>query len=323
MIMIWLLVATAVPAGAAVELRCATGITATIHAPGEIGAGLLVERAGRVFLEHPAAGSVELDLSGSKAWQPFDPAVVAAAIEGMHGFTAEIAVDVFVLPAPPAGVRSSFARPGAVFLAPAGGDVADQTVAYITVHELGHVLTAAFVDGQPGRWEAYRHLRGIDGGAYGPDAAHAWRPREILAEDLRALFGGRLATMSGSIENHDLVLPDRVAGLRELLVGFLAGRAPDAAVAASSAWPNPCNPLTTVEMVLPDGVSAGGAAELRIYDVRGALVQIVRGGTDTGGGVAMQWRGDLRSGAAAASGRYLYVMTAAGLTARGAVTLVR
>ena len=308
--------------GARAAAPFANGIAATIHGPQEIAASLLVERDGRLYLEHPAAGAVELDTSAGN-WQPFEPTVVAAALETMSGFTTDVTVDVFVLPLPPRGVGSSFARRGAIFLAPASGKVADQTVAYITVHEMGHVLTTACLDGQRGRWETYLELRGLDNDAYGPTRPHAWQPREILAEDLRALFGGRLATLSASIENHDLAMPDLVAGLRDLLAGYLADRDPLPGLAVSSAWPNPCNPLATIEMTLPTGLTDADGAVLRIHDLRGRLVRTLRGGTATGNRVAIQWRGDVESGGAAASGRYLYVMTAAGCTARGSVTLVR
>ncbi|MFO7610624.1 MAG: FlgD immunoglobulin-like domain containing protein [Candidatus Krumholzibacteriia bacterium] len=319
-----LLLAGAMAPGAATAAQpqaFANGITATIHPAAEVTAGLLVERGGRLFLEHPAAGTVELE-TDARTWHPFDAATVAAALAGMTGFVTDVDVEVFVLPAPPRATGSSYARGGTVFLAPGTGPVPAETVAYIAVHEVGHVLTWAFIDGQPGRWDAYLALRGLDGTASGPDAPHADRAREILAEDLRFLFGGRLATRSGSIENHDLVLPDQVPGLRDLLSGYLAGRAP-AGLVASSVWPNPCNPLTTIAMELPAEARAEGGAELRIYDLRGALVRSLRGGTATGGRIALQWHGDDHTGGAAASGRYLYVMTAAGLTARGAVTLVR
>ena len=74
---------------------------------------------------------------------------------------------------------------------------------------------------------------------------------------------------------------------------------------------------------IPARIQESGIATIRIHDLRGQLVRTLRGGRATDNRVAIQWRGDDESGGAAASGRYLYVMTAAGCTARGSVTLVR
>jgi hypothetical protein len=315
------LAAFATAASAAETYRFANGINATVHGADEIAASLETGRDGSPVFVHPSLGSVAL-VDDGRTWYPFDAAVVEQALASMHSFSTALDVDVFILPAPPADVMSSYARPGAIVLAPGTGPVPAQTVAYITVHEMGHVLTSAFLDDQAGRWDAYLALRGLDSDAYAADSHHADRPREILAEDIRFLFGGALATASGTIENRDLVLPSRVDGLQDLLAGFFAGRRDAGALVASSAWPNPCNPLTTIAMELPGGAFAA-EAELRIYDVRGALVRVLRGGSESGGRVAIQWRGDTESGTAAASGRYLYVMKAAGAMARGSVTLVR
>ncbi len=314
-----LVVAPRALAGQAVTF--ANGITATIHGADEIAAAAVADRDGRPVYTHPAIGALALAADG--AWYPFDAAVVSDALEAMRGFATDVAVEVFILPAPTAALASSYAVPGAIVLAPGTGPVAAQTVAYITTHEMGHVLTSAFIDGQAGRWDAYLALRSLDEVTYSADAIHADRPREILAEDIRFLFGGDLATANGSIENHDLLRPDLVPGLAEQLAGFLAGRDAAGALAASTAWPNPCNPLTTIAMELPAGALGAGRAELRIYDVRGGLVRTLQGGVEAGGQVSIQWRGDTDAGAAAASGRYLYLMRAAGATARGSVTLVR
>jgi len=301
--------------------RFDNGIHVTVHGAQELAGYLQAGGDGRLYLDHPVAGRLELAAGKDAAWIPLSEVQVVEALKDMQGFTTAVAVDVFILPAPPADEGSSFARGGAIFLAPATGPVADETVAYVTVHEMGHVLTWAFIDGQPGRWETYLQLRGLDGGAYGPEARHADRPREILAEDLRHLFGGGLATASGTIENHDLVLPDRVAGLTELLRRYISGRAATPVFVPSSAAPNPCNPLTTISMDLPDAVMA--EAELQIFDIRGRHVRTLRGAGSTSGRVALRWDGTDDAGGGVASGRYFYVMTAAGLTARGSVTLVR
>ncbi len=237
---------------------------------------------GGTWLRHPHAGDIELDTTRYPwdALVPVPAAEVIAALEAMHGFATDVDVDVFLLPGFPAGVWSSFARGGAIFMAPTFGPTEASTIHYIVTHEMGHVLTAAAFDPLPTRWQAYLDARGLDASALDPGMAHAERAREILAEDLRHLFGGPLATLSGTIENARLPLPETVPGLTALLVGYLGELSPAAAAAFSArAYPNPCNPRTTVELSLPSGAQVdAGRAVLEILDVRGRLVQRVRGG---------------------------------------------
>jgi hypothetical protein len=198
------------------------------------------------------------------------------------------------------------------------------TQAYITTHEMGHVLTWAFIDGQPRRWNDYLDIRGLDESSFEPDLIHADRAREILAEDIRALFGGYLATAVGSIENHNLVYPSHVEGLKEMLAGYFLGRDGSTLQATSSAFPNPCNPKTTIEMILPEGfVTAGAPSSLRIFDIRGALVRTITDGRLTNNRLTFQWDGTGTSGGVVSSGRYLYVMQTGQLVSKGTVTLVR
>ena len=100
--------------------------------------------------------------------------------------------------------------------------------------------------------------------SHGPDAPHAERAREILAEDIRFLFGGSLATASGVIENPSLATPDQVDGLQAFLNEALSGGPAVGATLACTAYPNPCNPLTTVAMSLP--ADAAGDARRRAAD---------------------------------------------------------
>ncbi len=299
------------------------GITAVLHTSAEISARLAGTDKGSLVLTDPALGAVEL-ADDADIREPFVPQQVLAALEAMRGLATRVTVDVFILPCTPLAAGSSFARRGAIVLAPGSGQVPPVTQAAITTHEMGHVLTWAFMDSYPARWDAYLRLRGLDPVANGPSARHADRAREILAEDIRFLFGGPLATSSGTIENHDLATPDRVDGLQEMLAGFFAPANLQPVAARSSAFPNPCNPLTTVEMVLPAGFSADGSgAELRIYDLRGAVVRTVTGGFLANDRVSLQWDGSTDTGGVAASGRYLYVIRLGGLVARGAITMVR
>lgn len=311
---------SAVPAAEVLDLP--NGIRATVYDADEIASGLVIDKSGTAQLIHPAVGSLTLG-TGEDLWFPMDRQAVIAALRDMHDFSADVDVDVFILPAPPLEVTGSFSSRGAIFLAPGSGPVDESTVAYITTHEMGHVLTWAFLDDHPGRWEAYLALRGLTEANLDPEARHADRAREILAEDIRFLFGSALATASGSIENHTLATPDRVEGLADLLRAFFADRDPGPLAAVSSAFPNPCNPLTTIRMILPAGTSAPAGGVLRIYDVRGSLVRTLRGGREANGALALQWNGGDESGRTVASGRYLYRIEAAGAAARGTITLVR
>jgi hypothetical protein len=297
---------------AAQEYSFSNGITARIHGPEEIND----QRSGL---------AINL-LDSDRQFFPFDEQQVVDALATMHGFQAEVLVEVYLLPAPPAHVESSYATGNTIYLSPGSGPIAASTQAYITTHEMGHVLTWAFLDGAPSRWSAYMDLRGLDPMHNGPGARHADRAREILAEDFRFLFGGELATESGTIENHNLFLPNLVQGLEEMLVEFMASRAPleAARVLACTAFPNPCNPRTTVSLRISGGVLVdASSAVLRVFDLRGALVKTVNGGLQQGDRVLVEWNGENESGMTVASGRYLYVLQVDQLSARGSVTLVR
>ncbi len=299
------------------------GITVTIHGSQEISRQLQVTDKGLLTLAHPALGSVEM-LNDMSSHVPFSSQQVIAALEAMQGFATSVAVDVFILPGTPSPAASSFARRGAIILAPGTGQIDPVTQATITTHEMGHVLTWAFMDQHPSRWNAYMDLRGLDQEHNGPAASHADRAREILAEDIRFLFGGSTATSSQSIENHDLMTPNHIDGLQELLSGFFAPGNQGPVAVRSSAFPNPCNPLTTIEMSLPAGFDGTGIqAELRIYDLRGAVVRTVTGGYLSNSRVSLQWDGSTNQGSTAASGRYLYVLRMGSLVSRGAVTMIR
>ena len=77
-------------------------------------------------------------------------------------------------------------------------------------------------------------------------------------------------------------------------------------------------------MAVPAGsVASGGDAVLRVFDIRGALVKTVAGGNLANDRITVQWNGTTDNGNAVASGRYLYVMQAGSLMAKGTVTLVR
>jgi len=310
--------------GSAAEVHhLSNGVTATVYSPTEISDQWISLEKDGTYLTHPTAGSVELT-DNNEFIYPLDQIEVLAALESMHGFTAEVDVSVFILPATPTRTGGSFARRNAIYLSPGNGPVDPSTIAYITTHEMGHVLTWAFLDDYPERWKAYLELRQLDESSLTVDAAHADRAREILAEDIRALFGGAQATVSGSIENHELVHPYYVDGLESLLAGFFLGGEAQPRQMTSSAFPNPCNPRTSIEMAIPAGLDIeNGSGTLRIFDIRGALVQTLSGGAVANNRLVIQWDGTGRSGGVVSSGRYLYVLEVGQLVAKGSVTLVR
>jgi len=324
-----LMLATATAARAEQLVRTATGLNVTIHTPEDIADRWLVRRDGRTWLQHPTAGEVELETE-AHPWDtlvPASAAVVADALRSIQGFRTGIVLDVFLLPGLPAEILGSFARRDAIFLAPGLGPQADETVAWLTTHEAGHVLCWAAIDRRPARWAAYRELRGLDPDAVDAELPHAERHREIIAEDLRALFGGPLATRSGTIENRHLPHPDAVAGLRDLLAGFLAD--PDAratvALLPSRAVPNPCRDRTTVELALGTAADKAIAAApvLEIYDVRGRCVRTIAGGRVTGGQAAVRWDGTGEDGRRLADGVYLYRIRSGHEVGQGRVVLMR
>jgi hypothetical protein len=272
---------------------------------------------------NPAVCSIALADAESR-FVSFDRDAVVDALAAMHGFDADLNVNVYLLPAPPAHINSSYASGSDIFLAPGTGAINPSTQAYIATHEMGHVLTWAFMDNSPARWDAYMQLRGLDSQINGPTASHADRAREIVAEDFRFLFGGDLATSTGSIENHHLALPTMVDGLEELMLSFLTEKAlPVSSVASAMAYPNPCNPRTTIEMALSSSTQVSGSIRLSVYDIRGALVRTIDGGRVEGSKVTVDWNGDNDQGQGVSSGRYIYMIQAGEMMAKGSVTLVR
>ncbi|HEM45596.1 MAG TPA: T9SS type A sorting domain-containing protein, partial [Alphaproteobacteria bacterium] len=101
-------------------------------------------------------------------------------------------------------------------------------------------------------------------------------------------------------EDH-FVLCDRIDG------GATAARAP-AATALRGAFPNPCNPSTTIRFHLAEA----GRADLRLYDVRGALVRTLVSGRLGAGAWGVPWDGRNDAGRPLAAGVYFCRLRAGG-----------
>ena len=196
------------------------------------------DEQGVLWLELPGGARYELVTSvfdpaianhGDGSFHPFEAAEVEAAIAAVSYPLDGVAADVFILPYPRRAGLASAAGTGLILLSP-GVYALPRTQQHAeVVHELGHVVQRADLpDTDTEAWSRYRGLRGItDPTVYSADAEHADRPHEIFAEDFRALFGGALATSTGTIENASLRAARRGArarGLHALAGRLAAGR---------------------------------------------------------------------------------------------------
>jgi hypothetical protein len=231
------------------------------------------DASGAAWLHLPGRGTFELMTStfeggltsgGDGTFHPFDGAEVRAALAAVRFPLGGAPAEIFILPYPRRDGVESAAAPGLVFLSPGIRPIPVEQQHATVVHELGHVVQHALMPESDGdAWSRYRALRGItDETRYHAGAAHADRPREIFAEDFRALFGGALATSSGTIENATLTPPMLVPGLDAFLLSLTAGAPP----ARLAAWPSPGQGAVTFAR------AGGPAAALDLFDVSGRRI---------------------------------------------------
>jgi hypothetical protein len=224
---------------------------------------------------------------GDGSFHPFEEAEIHAALATLRFPLGRVRADVYVLPYPRRAGLESAAGPGLVLLAPGVRPLSREQQHAELVHELGHVVQRALLpDADQERWRAYRTLRGIeDATRFSAGAVHADRPHEIFAEDFRALFGGPLATYSGTIENSTIRPPAEVAGLEAFMLGLADASFPSALMAA----PNPARgPVRFVR-------AGTTAAPLDIFDAQGRRVATLAP-VLASGGVQWSWDGRARGG---------------------------
>jgi hypothetical protein len=196
-----------------------------------------------------------------------------------------------------AGYRSIYLSPGVV-------PYADYQVHALIAHEIGHVVHNQLLpDADREGWARYRRMRHLeDASVFNASAPHRDRPHEIFAEDFRYLFGGSLATYSGSIENHDLPLPNQVPGLKSFFVS-LSGRGTRAnglpVASTLHIFPNPTQGFVNIGFAA-GAPTGGGTLLLHIYDVQGRLVA----DREIGAREPMRWEGRLQDGTPASPGLY-------------------
>ncbi len=243
---------------------------------------------------------------GDGSFHPFTPDAALGALRELHHPALDFNVRVYLLPYPRRNVLVSSTSGADVFLSPHVLDIDPSVAAYIVTHELGHVFHNRYMPSGSAAWDEYRQLRGIsDPSRFYDAASHAYRPREILAEDFRVLFGGEDARLDGRVENVEIAMPEAVAGLESFFIRVartsVVSRTP---VIAASSYPNPFNPDTEIRVSMPMELADGNApVAVRIYSVTGALVKDLYAGRAAGDFV-VRWDGTDRAGNVVASATY-------------------
>jgi hypothetical protein len=263
---------------------------------------------------------------GDGAFHPFAVGHVVELLGEIAYPELRLDVEIYLLPFPRADIPVSSTVGRRLFLSPHVYEVPRSTAAYVIAHEMGHVFQERYLperarDG----WQAYRRIRDIeDGRRYSSQASHADRPREILAEDFRVLFGGPSAYFDGYVENVDLLSPDLVPDLKDFIVALRPVPSGGSNIAEVGNFPNPFNPETVVRVELDaDFHARGSLLTIRIYDVRGALVRELYSGRPTGQEVRVRWDGRDRNGTGVASATYFAVARVGNDTVSSKLLLIK
>ncbi len=263
---------------------------------------------------------------GDGEFHPFPTDRVVKELRAIEYPVIQVDVEVFILPFPRSNFLVSSASGKQVFLSPHVYEPSAETVAYIVVHEMGHVFQDRYMPTWDYEsWSEYRALRGIeDTGIYNASAMHANRPVEIFAEDFRALYGGPLARFDGRVENPMLPPPSMVPGIYGFFAGLSVGAPAMASIVGVNSYPNPFNPQTELHVTLSEGFfGAGEMLSIRIYDVRGALVRELYASRPTGPDVRVQWDGRDNRGRKVASSTYFGVIQAGGLVVSKKLSMIK
>lgn len=248
-------------------------------------------------IDIPGARRYEL-MSDASEWFPMPLKEVVAAVEQIDFPVRDLAIDIVILHVPRVNQVESSTEGSVIFLTPGRVSYPTEHVHYTVVHEIGHAVQGALMpDSGTLLWRRYAGLRGFELNGGGSDVPHSERPHEIFAEDFRALFGGEMASFGGRIENHDLIRPGEVEGLREFFLSL-----PDLAASMGGVvvLPNP-----SVSEVLVRG-AAGECSDclydVRVFDIRGRLVRDLSG---VQGVYEVAWDGLDEAGRRVSPGAYL------------------
>ncbi len=261
--------------------------------------------SGAIRLRFPGSYPYRLADQADTRYFPMDVDEVMQAIEGIDFPVDEFDISVLILPAPRLEITESSAEGNVIFLSPGRLPYSPEHIHYTVTHEIGHVVHNLFMpDNRLDLWREYARIRGIDFDEHYRATVHCNRLHEIFAEDFRFLFGDQLACYSGTIENHELELPDAIPGLKEF---FLSLPQRSTVRSVLRVFPSPFSESTSI---VTFGVGADPDIQsLEIFDIRGRLVRKVPGGTRIGN--AFMWDGTDGHGRKVAAGTYLIIVRTA------------
>jgi FlgD Ig-like domain len=293
------------------HFQYANGITATVVTAEDLAARLTTYQ-GSPAIQLPDGRMVPVitDISdpsiynkGDGRFHPFTPGLVDHVLGSIRHPHLPLEARIYILPYPRRGVLASSTSGNEVFLSPHVLEIEPVVAAYVIAHELGHVFHNRFMPAGSARWNEYRALRGISNESTFNDlGAHAYRPREIFAEDFRVLFGGDEAYFGGHVENTTIREPGSVPGLSDFYVRAAQNAELRQRITATSS-PNPFNPETEIRVALAPDASGIDPVSVRVYSVTGALVRDLYDGVATGD-FSVRWDGTDTRGTQVASGTY-------------------
>ena len=259
------------------EIALANGLSATVY-PADYLADRLVGSGAdaaiqlddeRLIPVITDIGDPSIVNKGDGSFHPFSTDHVLATLRALEHRSVRMSIRVYLLPYPRRSLLVSSTSGVELFLSPHVLPIDPTVAAYIAAHELGHAFHNRFLPDGSAYWEEFRRIRGItDTARFHDRASHAFRPKEIFAEDFRVLFGGEAAYFGGLVENPEITRPESVGGLESFFVRVASEPGERTPRIVATSYPNPFNPATEVRVSLSSELMDGGErVVVRVYSV--------------------------------------------------------
>jgi hypothetical protein len=311
------LLSFALAALAALPLAPLARAGVVVHGPAAVTDRWILPRGGDLVLSvdsrswalvtDPAAE--ELSKLGDGAFHPMETSFVQEALDALRWSPADLpAGRILVLPFPRSGNLKSSCEGGTVFLSPGLRSVPREHVHATVVHEVGHLVQQLLAPDDSEAWARYLAVRGLRADRYHAAAPHRDRPHEIFAEDFRVLYGGALATASGTHENPELAPASELAAVVAWFEDLRRSASPaERDDPQPQGFPNPFSTDASAdfEVRFQGSQGSGGAHVADVFDVTGRAVARLDGHSAEPGTVVFTWNGRDAGGGRAASGVYL------------------